>query len=224
MKKFNLFSIILFTTVFLLLNFKTVRADSGCNGQYGQYGGCPPSQTILIDKMVGKPIQTKGSVTDYEYVDNLSASDPRYKATQAIFFRIKVKNTANIKLVNVTVKDFVPLYLQPIEGPGSYDNLSRIITFNAGDFSPDEEKVYYVKMQVVDQNLLPADKGLFCLVNKVQAYTDKASDDDSSQFCIEKQVLGAAKVPSAGPELGTILLAGEIITLGIGVSIRKYLT
>lgn len=216
-KKFlNLFGILLVvTTIYFLL-------ATNSYAQYGQYGGPGPSLSILIDKMVGKPIDTtKGGSTDVEYVDNLSPSDPRFAPGQVVFFRLKVKNTSNTTLTNVTVKDVVPSYLEPVEGPGTYDASTRTITFAVGDFTADQEKVYILKMRVLAQDQLPADKGLFCLVNKAQAYDGGVSDEDTAQLCVEKQVLGVAKVPSAGPEMGLLLISGELLTLGFGVYLKK---
>lgn len=189
--------------------------------QYGPYGpGGAPS--ILIDKMVGKPTgQTKGGLSSLEYVDNLSVTDYKFKPGQEIYFQLKVKNTSSQNLNNVVVKDYVPSYIEPIEGPGSFDEGSRTITINVGSFSVDEEKVYVMKMKILSQDKLPADKGLFCLVNKADASTNGTYDDDTSQFCLEKEVIAAAKVPSAGPELGMLLLVGELTALGLGVMLRK---
>ena len=206
------------TTIYLIL-----AAIS--NAQYGQYNPPPPSQSIFIDKWVAKPTgQTKGGVTDYEYVDNLSPSDPRFSAQQYVMFRLKVKNTSSVSLNNVTVKDYVPAYLYPAEGPGNYDSNSRTVIFNAGDFAPDEEKWYYLKMQIVPANQMPSDKGLFCVTNKAQAYNDQVSDDDTAQLCIEKQVvvIPGKPVPQAGPEMGLILLAGEMGALALGLKIKSY--
>lgn len=216
-KKFlNLFGILLVvTTIYYLL-------ATNSYAQYGQYGGPGPSLSILIDKMVGKPTSvTKGGTTEVDYVDNLSPSDPRFNPGQEVFFRLKVKNTSNTTLTNVTVKDIVPLYLEPVEGPGTYDANSRAITFDAGDFTADQEKVYILKMRILAQDQLPADKGLFCLVNKAQAYDGGVSDEDTAQFCVEKQVLAVQKVPSAGPEMGILLFSGEMIALGVGLFLKK---
>ncbi len=190
-------------------------------GQYGQYGGPGPSLFILIDKMVGKPTATKGGFTDLDYVDNLSPSDPRFSPNQEVFFRLKVKNTSNVTLNGITVKDYLPTYIEPVEGQGTYDSNSRTITISAGDFAADEEKVFYIKTKFVGQNQLPADKGLICVVNKAQAYNNNVSDDDTAQFCVEKQVQGVVKVPAAGPEMGAVLLAGEGLILGFGLLLKK---
>lgn len=188
--------------------------------QYGQYGQPSPSYSILIDKMVGKPSQNKGA-TSYDYVDNLSPSDPRFAPNQEVWFKIKVKNTSNQALTAVEVKDYVPTYLEPLEGPGSWNGDTRILTWNAGDFAVDEEKIFYLKMIVAAQNSLPTDKGLFCIINKVDARNNVVYDDDTAQLCIEKQVKEVKKVPSAGPEMGIMLLSGETIALAVGIILKR---
>jgi hypothetical protein len=203
---------------FLLLALK-VSAVNAQYGQYGQYGGGTPSYSLLIDKMVAKPGTQKGETA--QYVDNLSPSDPRYAPNQDVWFKIKVKNTANTALQAVEIKDYVPEYILPIEGPGKWDPQTRTLTWNAGNFAVDEEKTYYVKMRVYEQKLLPADKGLFCIINKASAKNNVAYDDDTAQLCIEKQVLGVARVPTAGPEMGLVILAGNLVLAGVGMSLRK---
>lgn len=182
----------------------------------GQYESPCYSYSILVDKMVLKPGTS-------EYVDNLSVSDPRYKPSEFVMFKVTIKNTSNITLGGMTAKDFVPNYLTPIEGPGTFDSASRIITFDAGAFAVDEQKTYYFKMQVNSQANLPADRGLFCVVNRTQAWSNTTTDDDSSQLCIEKQVSAPPKVPSAGPEMGLFLFTGEILALGTGIYMKYKL-
>lgn len=198
----------LITLSVLLLSAQQSYADN-CSGQYGQ--NCTsPSYSILIDKQVGKITGTnKGGTPNYEYVDNLTPSDPRFQPNSEVMFRLRVQNTMSTDITNVQVKDFVPSWVTPVEGPGSFDSSSRTLSFNAGDFKVNEEKIYYLKMKVHAQNNLPADKGLFCMVNKAQAYTDKTSDEDTSQFCVEKQVTGVTTSPSAGPEMWLPLLTLE---------------
>lgn len=192
---------------------------SSVAAQYGQYGGETPSYSILVDKMVGKP-GTSNDSHSYEYVDNLSVSDPRFKPNQIVFFKIKIKNTSNKKLVGMEVRDTVPSYLDPLEGPGTFNATNREIVWNAGDFEVDQEKVFYIKMKVLSQASLPTDKGLFCVVNFVKATSANAYDEDTAQLCIEKQVT-ASKVPSAGPEFGLLLLAGNAFGAIFGLKLRK---
>ena len=202
MKKIFAFLVLVFS--FLAI---TVSVSAQCGGQY--QSPCQ-SYSIIVDKMVQKP----GTA---DYVDNLSVSDPRYNPSNYVMFRVTIKNTSTTTFAGMTAKDFVPDYLTPIEGPGTFDASTRTVSWDAGAFAVDEQKTYYFKMQINQQNNLPADKGLFCLVNKAQAWSNTTTDDDSSQFCIEKQVSAPPKVPSAGPELGLILLSGEILALGTGI-------
>ena len=203
MKKYLVFGMLVFSLLF-------VTKDAVAQSCGGQYQSPCQSYSILVDKMVQKP----GTA---DYVDNLSVSDPRYKPSNYVMFKVTIKNTSTTTFGGMTAKDYVPAYLTPIEGPGTFDSVNRIITFDAGAFAVDEQKTYYFKMQINSQANLPADKGLFCLVNKAQAWSNTTTDDDSSQFCIEKQVVTPPKVPAAGPELGLILLSGEILALGTGI-------
>ena len=215
-----LFSVFLSTTIYLLLTTGAL-ADYG---QYGQYSSEPaPSASILIDKTVGKPdgTVTKGGVTNIQYVDNLSPSDVRFRPGEQVMFKLRVKNTSNVTLNNVMVNDIVPSYVEPIEGPGMFDAVTRLISFNAGSFAPDEEKTFTIKMQLYGQDKLPTDKGLFCLINKSRAYNELASDEDTAQFCVEKEVIGVVSTPKAGPEMGTLLLGAQAMLVGLGFSLKK---
>lgn len=192
--------------------------------QYGQYGGeVAPVQSILIDKQVGKPngTTTKGGTVQVEYVDNLTPSDVRFRPGMEVNFRIKVKNTSQVVLTSVIVTDKVPVYVEPIEGPGTFDSGNRTISFDAGGFAPDQEKVFFLKMQLYGQDKLPADKGLMCITNYAKASTGNTVDDDTAQFCIEKEVIGVKQAPKAGPEMGILLLAGQLGLLGFGITLKR---
>ena len=189
-----------------------------------QYGEPQPSFSIMIDKMVGKPVNDKGGSADGNYVDNLSPSDPRYQPGNEVFFKLKVKNTSDEKLKDVTIKDFLPEFVSAIESKFYKISNLREITIDAGDLEIDEEKEYIVKARLLEQDKLPSDKGLICLVNKAQASNDKSSDEDTAQFCVEKEVLGVVSVPSAGPEMGILLITGQITMLGLGIALKKKLS
>jgi len=213
MKKIAAVATIIFSLFFL------ASPALACTGQYGQYGNPCPSYAIVVDKMVGIP-GTSNDANSYTYVDNLSVSDPRFKPDQAVFFKIKVKNTSTTKLVGMEVRDTVPSYLEPLEGPGTFNSTNREIVWNAGDFEVDEEKTYIFKMRVYSQGNLPSDKGLFCVTNFVKANSSNAYDEDTAQLCIEKTV-SAPAVPKAGPEYALFLLAGQVAMFGAGYLIRK---
>jgi uncharacterized repeat protein (TIGR01451 family) len=200
--------------------FLTTSVSADCVSQYGQYGQTCDSYSIVVDKMVQKPGTS-------DYVDNLSISDPRYKPSDDVMFKVTIKNTSTTTFGGMTAKDFIPDYLTPIEGPGTFDSVTRTISWDAGAFAVDEQKTYYFKMRIDPQANLPADKGLFCLVNKAQAWSNTTTDDDSSQFCIEKQipdvkgVSTVVTVPATGPEFGLGLLALQMLGAGAGLYLRK---
>ena len=89
--------VLLTLSTILLFLPKIVSADSGQYGQYGQYGSSAPTQSILIDKQVSRPVvTTKGGVIQYDYVDNLTPSDVRFQPGAFIYFRIKIKRLTRI--------------------------------------------------------------------------------------------------------------------------------
>src|SRR3989338_3331708 len=139
----------LLAIVFSLLAV-TVSVSASCGGQYES--PCQ-SYSMLVDKMVAKPGTS-------DYVDNLSVSDPRYKPSEFVMFKVTIKNNSTTTFGGMTAKDFVPSYLTPIEGPGNFDAASRTVSWDAGAFAVNEQKTYYFKMQVAAQANLPADQGL----------------------------------------------------------------
>ena len=213
MKNFFLF---LFATLIFAL---PVDADSGQYGQYGQYAGGAPSTSIMIDKTVSRGEETKGGIT--QYVDNYAATDPRFSAGQKVFFQIKVKNTSNVTLKNLQVKDILPSYLDASEGPGAYDANTKTISWTYPELKAGEEKIEKIVGVVVDQSRMPQDKGLFCVSNKSTVNANNSYDEDAAQFCIEKQVIGAAQVPTACPEYGILVTALSFAGLGAGIYLKK---
>lgn len=219
MKNKLLFSILL-ATVFAVFA-PAVMAD-GQYGQYGQYGGTAVT-SLSIDKKVGiVTAATKGGIASVTYVDNLSLSDTRFKPGSQVMFQVTVTNTSNVGLSSVSVTDYVPSYVEPMEGPGNYNSASRTVAWDAGSFKPGESKVYYLKMQLFGQAQMPSDKGLFCLTNKATAVSGSLSDTDTAQFCVEKEVIGVTKAPAAGPEDGILLFGLQSVALGIGFTLKKF--
>ncbi len=211
-------NIILFF-IFIVLATTSVQAGSGNYGQYGQYGGGAPSYDITIDKMVSSGSSTKGGVTTY--VDNYSVSDPRFTPNQKVYFQVKVKNTSTTTLKNVEVRDIMPSYVEAVEGPGSYDENTKTISWKYDELKAGEEKVEKLIAKVYPQNNLPADKGLLCMTNKATVKVGHAYDEDTSQFCVEKQVLNVQQVPTAGPEYGLVISAFSMLGLGAGVYLKR---
>lgn len=215
MKKLIAYLVLVFS---FLVVASSVSAD--CVGQYGQYGSPCNSYSIVVDKMVGFP-GSSNDAASYSYVDNLSVNDAKFTPNQYVFFKVNVKNTSNVNLDSTSSRDYVPTYLNPIEYPGTYDSNNRTITWDSGSFGINEIKTYYIKMQVVGQNSLPTDQSITCITNRAQAWANGVTDDDSSQFCVQKQVVTTPTVPSTGPEFGYILVAGEMALAAAGIYLRK---
>lgn len=183
---------------------------------FAQYTTQVSAPSLIIDKMVGIPSnQTKGG--SLAYVDNLGTADHKFKPGDEVSFQLKVRNATDKKLDTIIIQDSISPSLNPLEGPGTYDDKNRVITIDAGNFAVNEEKFYIVKMRVISQEKLPSDKGLFCEINKAIAKSGNLSDDDATQFCIEKEVINVRKVPSAGPEMGLLITGGELTLLIIGL-------
>ena len=217
--------------IILILTILAIPTSvSAGTSQYGQYGGGAPSYSIVIDKMVAASnavgTGTKGGQP--VFVDNLTPADARYIPGDKIAFQVKIRNTSNINLTNVKVQDILPDWLDAAEGPGSYDGITRTITWTYPQLLAGEERTERVVAQVKPQQELPADKGLMCMNNKAVVSADNAYDEDTAQVCVEKQV---ALVTTKGgqpltqnPEAGTPLLiigALNLLALGAGVYMKR---
>jgi uncharacterized repeat protein (TIGR01451 family) len=215
--------IILIYITFFISNSVVFAGESG--GQYGQYGGAAPSYSIIIDKMVAMPNATKGGQDNY--VDNLSPSDPRFAPGTQVHFQVKVKNTSTVDLRNVTVQDVLPSYVDAVEGPGDYNAENRTISWTYAELKAGEEKVEKVVAHIKPQADLPADKGLMCMINKAIVRVGDASDEDTSQFCVEKTVTMTTKggqPVTTTPEAGANLLAFGALNLAAlagGIFLKK---
>lgn len=217
-------------TLFLVTALAFLAVVAPVSAQYAPYQPSTTTVSILVDKKVGNPIVEKGT-TSVSYVDNLSETDHRFVANEDVWFQIKVKNTSNAKLTGVTVKDFVPSYVNAVEGPGTYDSSNRVLVVNAGDFEVNEEKTYTFKMRVMGADHLPT--GINCISNRAQGYNNNVSDDDTAQLCIEKAITTTVTtttkggmppvkhIPQTGPEQGILLYAVSTVLGALGLKLRK---
>lgn len=219
MYKFALKLFIFLATVTLLTLSKTssVSADgaygAGCVPVYGGGVQCPRPGQVLLDKKVRNP-------STGVYVDNLGLSDPKYRPTWLVAFRIVVKNPGDETLTNVTVTDKLPQFVDYVSGPANFDSANRTITFNVSNLTGGSTQTFDLKARVVAVSSLPAEKAIVCPVNVVDATADSQKDHDESQFCIEKEMV-VPQVPSAGPEHWLLSIGGLGTALMIGVYLKK---
>ena len=207
----------------LIFALYLVAAGQVFADQYGPYEGKKPSPDISVDKKVGLPqTTTKGGEVTYGFVDNLTSGDRRFSPQEYLFFEVKVKNTSDATLENVVVRDFALDYVDLYENPGNFD--SRDIVLKVGTLKAGEEKTYILKGRVKAQSDLPVDKGILCTVNKVRASNDKVADEDTAQFCIERNVTAVnppVTIPKAGPEHGLLIMISAASSALAGLRLRK---
>lgn len=212
------------TATILMFALMAIVSTASAAGQYGPYGGNEQNANIMVDKLIAIPHDNKGGVT-YTYVDNLSRGDFKFKAGSYIFFKIKVQNTSNKTLTNVMVEDTFPQYLEVFQDKYTYDSDSRKLTINMGTIEKGDTKEVTLKARVLAQDKLPSDKGLFCIVNSVKAWSGSVSDTDNAQLCIEKQVMGVAnppkEIPSTGAEFPIMVTLSSALGY-VGMRLRRF--
>ena len=210
MKKI-MFALIVFASLFIV-SLNTVLAS----GTYGQYGGVSEQGRVLVDKLVKDP--KSGT-----YVDNLGLNDPMFSAEASVFFKIVVENTGNATLEEIKVIDYLPVYLQYVSG-GTYDASTREIRFSFSNVAPGERRSTILQAKVYNLSNLPAEKTVFCPINKVVAYSDQdGQDEDTAQLCIKKKPMVAKEAPKAGDPTGLLMGLGSLTTLVGGFKLkRKY--
>ncbi len=176
------------------------KAFADCQPVYGGGETCT-SYAFSIQKFVQVPGKGGGN-----YVNNLSVSDPKYFASQQVNFRIVVQNTGSQTIPTINVIDTLPQYVTFVSGPGTFNSNNDTLSFAVNNLNPGQSATYYVSTKVLDSDKLPSDQGIFCPINQVSATdTNGFTNSTSSQFCIERNVLGAiptiVSTPSTGPEV-----------------------
>lgn len=204
----SLYTIIIAGLLISGLSF-TPKAFADCTQNYGGGQTCVSSYAFSIEKKVQTPGKAGGA-----YVNNLSINDAKYSPTEVVSFKIFVKNTSTQNIPTLTISDTFPQFLSYVSGPGNFDTNSKKLTLTVTNLQPGQSQTYDVTGKLADANLLPSDQGIICLINQAQA-TDSngATNTSSSQFCVQKQVLGTAQpqvfttkggltsTPATGPEM-----------------------
>jgi hypothetical protein len=198
---------------------------------YGSNTYYPPS-CIFIDQMVSNPAITKS----IEYVDNISPSDVKFQPGATVIARVKIKNSASISVQGIKITNTIPQYMSYFSGPGSLSSDGKVLTIDAGDLQPGEEKFFYITYKTASAESLPADKSVICVPNVMSAQGTACNrDEDTSQICIEKstatkggvnpvyqQQLQAVKTaPKAGPELGIVFLGLNAFVGAFGLALKR---
>lgn len=180
-----------------------------CHSVYGGGEVCEYGN-LSIDKQVFNP--EKG-----EYWDNIDSSDYVFGPNQEITFKIRVKNTSDVRLDNVLIRDYMTNYLSFVRAnDANWLSDQKKAEWGIGDLEPGQSETVYITFKTFAKDDLPS--GVTCETNTADVEKDSGNrKSDSSSFCISKtgttpSVLGA-KMPDTGSDMST-MIALELIALG----------
>ena len=222
----NIFKTLVITTAFISVFTLAPKVFANCQEIYGGSQNCTTTHTFSVQKLVQDPGKTTGS-----FVGNLSKNDAKYAPDSTVNFEIKVTNTSSQTIKTLAVKDVFPKYLKFVSGNGTFDKNTGTLTFTVKDLGAGETQTFKVTGKIDPQSSFSNDQGVVCLVNKVNVSdSNGAVNSSSSQFCVEKQVLGTSfptfpsdntltTTPATGPEM--LYVFGLIPTGLAGIALRK---
>ncbi len=212
MKK--LFSLITLMALILALSGGFSPAFADCQPLYGGGQSCVTNFAFTINKMVQVPGKGGG-----QYVDNLGVNDPKYSPSQNVNYQIIVTNTGSQTIPTINVTDTFPQFITFVSGVGNFDKDTKVLTFNVSNLEAGKSVTYTLTAKTADANTLP-NEGVICnetVKNNVQGIDNNGGvDSDSSQICVQKNVLGATpppvlptpkitSTPATGPEMVALL-------------------
>ncbi len=201
-------------------------ASGNCQPIYGGGQTCS-STNISINKTVQNP-QTG------QFVDNLSINDPRFFANQNTTFNLTVTNTGSSNIDRAIVKDILPQYVTFVSGPGSFDQNSKVLSFDINNLPSGQSRTFTVVAKIVADSSISQNSGIVCVTNQssAQIVSNGSLSQDNSQFCIQKGAIPTTKgglpvvaapamttTPPTGPEM--LPLIGLFPTGVFGFLLRK---
>lgn len=137
-----------------------------------------------------------------------------------VVFRIEVTNTGGIALKNIQVADKLPVNLNFVSGPGTFDQTNQTLNFNIDNLFVGETKPFEVKTTLKSaKDMVKTQEG--CLTNTATARTGELFSTSSSQVCLN--VLGVTQeLPKTGPrEVLWVVLASISLFLISAISFKK---
>jgi len=221
---------ILLSVIFLLLTSLGLLASSVYAAGDGKlvcrqvYGGgviCE-ERKIDIDKFVLNP-QTN------EFVDNLGRDHHRFKAGEEVRFRIRVRNVGDLAVANLTIRDFLPVYLEA--SGGDFSGKGGTTELAIGELKPGEEAIRELRVRVVSEDRLLV--GVQCDIanTAVIVADDKEFDRDIVTFCTERQVkevvrkeqeMDITELPPTGPTTYTVILWSSLGLAVTGIALLVF--
>lgn len=197
---------ILFALPFVMAS--NAKAATTCTPIYGGGQSCVTTAgNVEVVKRVQVPERDQNGnlKPTANFADSLGFNSPRFRPNEQVTFEIIVRNTGNVVIPMITVTDTLPTQAnRNVQGPGTFDG-SRTVTFFIQNLQAGAAQTEKITATIVDGGQLP--DAVTCPNNNVIANGNQGqSSSDNSQFCIEKQVLGATPAPGKG---------GVVVTPGV---------
>jgi len=174
-----------------------------------QYNQANNNLSIVIDKKVS-------DVTNPVYFDNISASTKVFREGDKIDFKIIIENTSNTRLDNLKLTDYLPKYLQVINGFATVNNNEMTIIIDTLDVG--QTKTYNILATINDT---PIENGInqkWQITNKACVASVQVSDCDKSSYFV-----GGKVMPVTGSEdiIWQSMIA--LMTIGTAIGAKKYI-
>lgn len=186
----------------VLLTVSPSQASVNCQAIYGGGQNCVSKGKIDIEKKIKDPKTGK-------FIDNLFINESKFRLGDQVVFELKVTNTGDATLSSVEVKDIIPQYTDFVSGPGNFDTNTKTLSYVLNDLKAKESRTNQIAVKVINE-------GNFCVVNQSLASSEGMSDQDNSQFCIEKVTIvtkGGLPVKPAPPLKQTPATGPEMLPL-----------
>jgi uncharacterized repeat protein (TIGR01451 family) len=191
----SIFALTLFMASLLFFS-QGAFAQVVCQPIYGGGQTCVTVGQISIRKLVSHP-QTG------TFVENLTINDPKFAPNQNVTFQIIITNSTGSTINRAVVKDVLPQFVNFVSGPGSFDQNTKTLTFEAVNLLPNESRSFTFQARVVAENQLPQD--ITCVVNQATFTADSMQAQDNAQLCIQKSVaVTKGGLPVAPPSKVTV--------------------
>lgn len=195
MKRITYFLLI---ALLILATATPTWATVRCETQYGGSQVCVETGQLQLNKKVWDPQRQA-------FIDNFGITSYKFSPGEEITFQITIKNIGEEKIEGVNLQDSLPSLLTLSEG-----ELKKEI----GNLESDESKEIIIKAKVVPLDQLPQDQQVICQLNSAKAWSELESDEDTSQFCIQKGEIITTLPPTGPKETATISLLA-LLLLGI---------
>jgi len=199
-------------TVLVLSALVTAGLISAMPAKAQYYSQGEEKLSIVVDKTIS-------DIVDANYYDNISASKRIFREKDKIDFKIVVQNSGNSTLTGIKVIDYLPNYLQVINGFGATNN-NQVETI-IDSLGVGETKTYNIRAVISGTPVEKIINQKWQMTNRVCVSNDRANDCDNASYFVGGKVL-----PVTGNEtmiLQTLMVMGTgLAAVGLKKLIRGY--